>query len=78
MEIMRKLAVVALGVVMLSATLVGVASAQQYPDVNRLTPFTAETNYMSLPGYLRYLNDQQHQWFVYADVTNNTRQQKGE
>jgi hypothetical protein len=76
METMRKLAVVALGVVMLSATLMGVASAQQYPDVTRLTPFTAGTNYMSLPGYFRYLNDQRR-WF-YADATDNTHRQKGE
>jgi hypothetical protein len=78
METMRKLAVVALGVVMLSATLVGVASAQQYPDVTHLNPFTAESNYMSLPGYFRYLDGQQRQLFAYADATNNAQQQKGE
>ena len=30
------------------------AQAQQYPSVAGLTPFTAEANYMSKPGYLRY------------------------
>ena len=35
-----------------------VASAQQtseYPFVANLEPFSPEANYMSLPGYLRYL-----------------------
>ena len=30
------------------------AQAQNYPQVKGLTPFSAATNYMSLPGYLRY------------------------
>ncbi|HEX8465370.1 MAG TPA: hypothetical protein VF627_12210 [Abditibacterium sp.] len=30
------------------------AQAQQYPNVAGLTPFSAECNYMSKPGYLRY------------------------
>ncbi len=30
------------------------AQAQSYPAVKGLTPFSAEANYMSLPGYLRY------------------------
>jgi len=30
------------------------AYSQQYPQVAGLKPFTAETNYMSLPGYLRW------------------------
>ena len=30
------------------------AQAQQFPNVAGLTPFTAEANYMSKPGYLRY------------------------
>jgi len=31
------------------------ASAQQPPFVANLTPFSAAANYMSLPGYLRWL-----------------------
>lgn len=27
---------------------------EQGPDVTAITPFTAEANFMSLPGYLRY------------------------
>jgi len=34
------------------------ASAQAYPDVRTLVPFSAEANFMSLPGYLRWM------WFV--------------
>jgi hypothetical protein len=30
------------------------AQAATYPRVSRLRPFSAQTNYMSLPGYLRY------------------------
>lgn len=30
------------------------ASAQTVPDVRGLTPFSAATNFMSLPGYLRF------------------------
>ena len=52
MKTMQKLAVIVLGVVMLSATFVGVTSASQ-------APFSAETNYMSLAGFNRYLNYQQ-------------------
>jgi hypothetical protein len=29
--------------------------AQDYPNVANLRPFSPEANYMSLPGYLRYL-----------------------
>lgn len=30
------------------------ASAQTIPNVQGLTPFTVTTNYMSLPGFLRW------------------------
>lgn len=30
-------------------------SAAEYPAVSGLKPFSAEANYMSLPGYLRFL-----------------------
>jgi hypothetical protein len=30
-------------------------AAAEYPMVASLTPFSAEANYMSLPGYLRFL-----------------------
>ncbi|MHB2020771.1 MAG: hypothetical protein ACYCW6_27855 [Candidatus Xenobia bacterium] len=31
------------------------AKAANYPSVSNLTPFTADCNYMSRAGYLRYL-----------------------
>lgn len=33
----------------------GAASAVDYPQVANLKPFSAEANFMSLPGYVRYL-----------------------
>jgi hypothetical protein len=77
MNFTQKLAVVVLGVLVLSAVaFVGVASAQQYPTVSNLTPFTAETNFMSLAGYLRYLNHQTTgQWLTFAEATRIVGQQ---
>jgi len=69
MKTMRKLAVIVLGVAVFSAAVAGIASAQQYPNVRNLTPFSAETNFMSLPGYLRYLSHQQTgQWLTYTEA----------
>jgi hypothetical protein len=60
---MKTLAVIVLSVVMLSVAFVGVASAQQDSRTANLTPFSAEMNFMSEAGYLRYLNHQQTgQW----------------
>ena len=51
---MKKLAVIVLGIVMLSAAFVGVASAQTSPSTATLTPFSAGMNFMSQAGYTRY------------------------
>lgn len=76
---MRKLAMVAVGMLLASAALSGVASAQQYPSVSNLQAFSAQTNYMSLPGYLRYLVDQQSgQWLTYQEAARVVQQQKGQ
>ncbi|HLW48414.1 MAG TPA: hypothetical protein VKW09_11675 [bacterium] len=76
METIRKLVVIVLGVAVFSAALAGVASAQQYPNVSTLTPFTAHTNYMSLPGYLRYVSHQQTgQWLTFAEAGRIVHQQ---
>jgi hypothetical protein len=76
---MRKLVVVILGVVLLSAVISGVASAQQYTNVATLTPFSAESNYMSLPGYLRYVTYQQtNLWLTYDEASRIVHQQAGE
>jgi len=78
MKIMQMLMVIALGVVVLSATFVGIASAQQNPNVSNLTPFSAEANYMSLAGYLRYVNHQQTgQWLTVPEAERIVKQQKG-
>ena len=76
---MRKLAVIVLGVVMLSGALSGIASAQQYPSVSNLTPFSASADYMSLAGYLRYLVHQQTgQWLTYQEAGRIVKQQGGQ
>ena len=76
MKIMQKLAIIVLGVALLSTAFVGVASAQQYPNVSNLTPFSPETNFMSLPGYLRYLNHQTTgAWLTYAEAARIVAQQ---
>jgi hypothetical protein len=76
---MRKFAIVAVGALLASAVLTGVASAQQYPSVANLQAFSAQTNYMSLPGYLRYLvNQQSGQWLTYQEASRVVQQQKGQ
>ena len=48
------------------------------PNVSSLTPFSAETNYMSLAGYLRYVSyGQTGQWLTRAEATRIVTQQKG-
>ena len=41
-------------VIGLSVMFGGTAQAQGYPQVAELTPFSAEAQFMSLPGYLRW------------------------
>lgn len=36
------------------------ACADSYPNVSTLTPFSLQANYMSLPGYLRFVVYQQN------------------
>jgi hypothetical protein len=62
---MKTLAVIVLAIAIFSAAFVGVASAQSVSGTAtaNLTPFSAETNFMSQAGYTRYLNHQQTgQW----------------
>jgi len=94
---MRKIAVLVLGVMVLS--LAGTAMAQtystppasqpatqpastqsqgQYPSVSNLKEFSAEANFMSLPGYLRYLVFQQTgQWLTREEAVRIVNQQRG-
>ena len=64
---MKTLAVIVLGIVMLTAGFVGVASAQVYSKESKLTPFSPRANYMSQAGYSRYVNHQQTgQWMPFT------------
>jgi hypothetical protein len=85
---MRMIGVVTLGVIgllALSTVFTGLASAQtqplpsgQYPNVSNLKAFAPEANFMSLPGYLRYLVFQQTgQWMTYAEASRVVTQQRG-
>lgn len=64
---------------LLVASAVTPALAQTtYPDVSKLEPFSIESNFMSLPGYLRWVTFQQtNNWLTYAEagriVTEQTR-----
>ena len=43
--------------------------AGEYPDVSGLQPFSAETNYMSLAGYLKWTAFKDHQvWLSMAEA----------
>lgn len=86
---MRNVLVSIMGVVTLLVIGSGVAFAQQQPaqtaapgqmpSVANLKPFSIEANFMSLPGYLRYLMHQQTgQWLTYAEASRAVRQQKGQ
>lgn len=51
------------------AGVIAPAFAQQVPNVSNLDPFSAEANYMSLPGYLRWLMFQQTaNWITRAEA----------
>ena len=54
------------------------AQAQDYPDVAAITPFTAEANYMSKPGYLRYRNYvNTNNWISYEEASRIVAEQGG-
>jgi hypothetical protein len=54
-------------------------SPGQVPTVSNLKPFSAEADYMSLAGYLRYLMYQQtNQWVTYAEASRVVKQQGGQ
>lgn len=75
---MRKLIVtIALGgAMLLSAMGSRTAQAQTYPNVADRTPFSPQANYMSLPGYLRFLYLQQSQrWISREEAINAARAQ---
>lgn len=54
-----------------------VSMAAEYPQVGDLKPFTAESDYMSLPGYLRYLTFVQNGvWISHHQSVVVVRQQE--
>jgi len=69
------LAVAALG----TALTANHAQAQgQYPSVSGLTPFSAEANYMSKPGYLRYRYFvSSGRWISYQEAARIVAEQGG-
>lgn len=77
---MRK---IVLGLALATAMVAGAyaapsAFAQQYPNVAGVTPFTAEANYMSRPGFLRYRYFQQTgEWISYPEAARIVREQGG-
>lgn len=83
---MRKAIVLAIAGIAAVGAMAGVASAQtmtppstgDYPSVASLHAFSAGANFMSLPGYLRYLVYQQHsQWLTRPEAARIVRQQGG-
>lgn len=56
--------------------LAGAASAQTIPNVQGLTPFTPQTRYMSLEGYMRWQYHQQTaQWITWNEAVALVDQQ---
>lgn len=75
---MLKSAVV-IGLLLFSSVFPSIASAQQYPKIGNIKPFSAAANFMSLPGYLRYLmHKQTGQWLTYGEASRVVRQQTGQ
>jgi len=64
---------------LLTAAAVAPAFAQEVPSVANLEPFSAEANFMSLPGYLRWLLFQQNgNWITYQEAARMVQQQTGQ
>lgn len=64
-----------------SGLFAGRASAAEYPQVGNLTAFSQEANFMSLAGYLRYLNnaqDQDAQWLTRPEAVRIVNQQQAQ
>jgi hypothetical protein len=71
--------IIVLVAVVVSAVFSPTVSAQQYPSVANVKAFSAGANFMSLPGYLRYLVHQQTgQWLTLLEATRVVKQQTGQ
>jgi len=66
-------------VLLASGLFAGRVSAAEYPQVGNLTAFSAEANYMSLAGYLRYLDHAQDgAWLTRSEAVRIVKQQQAE
>jgi hypothetical protein len=85
---MRKKVILAIASFAMVSTMAGAASAQtvapaptpagQYPNLASLQPFSAEANFMSLPGDLRYLVFQHtSQWLTRPEADRVVSQERG-
>lgn len=75
---MRNLVLALLTAVVLWGVSAGAAHAQPFPSIASLAPFAAETNYMSLAGYLRWVSHHETGvWLTYAEAERIVHQQKG-
>jgi hypothetical protein len=75
---LRKLLIFTVAVGVAWSVFTGLTSAQSYPNVGNLKPFSAETNFMSRAGYLRYLVHQQTgQWLTPEEANRVVKQQGG-
>ena len=73
---MVKSIAVLIALVVISAAWVPAASAQTYPNVKNVKAFSAGANFMSLPGYLRYLVHQRTgQWLTLLEAGRAVQQQ---
>ena len=60
----------------LLAGFAGRARAQEMPNVRGLTPFSPQTNYMSLPGYLRWRTfETAGRWITWDQAISEVRNQ---
>ena len=76
---MRKTVVALALLVALCALSAPQAFAQSYPNIGNVKAFSAGANFMSLPGYLRYLVHQRTgQWLTFAEAARVVQQQQGQ
>ena len=76
---MWKILTIIVALAVASAVFAPTVSAQQYPNVGNVKAFSAGANFMSLPGYLRYLVHQlKGQWLSFSEAARVVRQQTGQ
>lgn len=72
------LLLVLMGAAMVMALASTPAAAAEYPSVGGLQPFAAETNYMSLAGYLRWMVfEKEGVWLSMPEAKRIVAEQQG-